>query len=156
MPHRLKVVTRSAVYCPLITVFHARSESFRRPYTGKLFVLPPQLLLGYSEVPTSIHLCWDWLVKKEMLSDRSLNITIRDVHWIIRHCRNGILFPREILALDDSCKLARRVGIAASLRSDVVAFRYLADFAPPLMQVYLFPPDILGLLVPFCPTSNFC
>jgi hypothetical protein len=91
-----------------------------------------------------------------MLSDRSLNITIRDVHWIIRHFRNGIFFPREILALDDSCELARLVGIVASLRSDVVTFRYLADFAPPLMQMDYLPPDILGLLMSVRPTSNFC
>ena len=119
-------------------------------------MLPPQGLLGYSKVPLSIHPFWDWLIKEEMLSDRSLNITILDVRRIIRHFRDGVFFPREILALDDSCELARLVGIVASLRSDVVTFRYLADFAPPLMQVYLFPPDILGLLVPFCPTSNFC
>ena len=67
MPHCLKVVPCSAVYCPLVTIFHARSESFRRPYTGKLFILPPQRLLGYSEVPPSIHPFWDWLVKEEML-----------------------------------------------------------------------------------------
>jgi hypothetical protein len=70
-----------------------------------------------------------------MLTDRSLNITIRDVRWIIRHLRNGIFFSREILVLDDSCELARCVGIVASLRSDVVTFRYLADSAPPLMQM---------------------
>ena len=113
-------------------------------------------VLGYSEVPPSIHPFWDGLVKEKVLSDRGLGIAIRDMRRIISHSGDGVFFPREILALDDSCKLARRVGIAASLRSDVVAFRYLADFAPPLMQVYLFPPDILGLLVPFCPTSNFC
>ena len=38
--------------------------------------------------------------------------------------------------MDDSCELARHVGIVASLRSDVVAFRYLADFAPQLMQIH--------------------
>jgi hypothetical protein len=70
-----------------------------------------------------------------MLSDRSLNITIRDVRWIIRHFRNRIFFAREILALDDSCELAQRVSIVASLLSDVVTFRYLADFAPPMMQM---------------------
>ena len=71
-----------------------------------------------------------------MLSDRSLNITIWDVHWIISHFRNGIFFPREILVMDDSCELARHVGIVASLLSDVVSFRYLADFATQLMQMY--------------------
>jgi hypothetical protein len=76
----------------------------RRQYTGKLFVLPPQLLLGYLEVPASIHRFWDWLVEEKMLSDRSLNITIRDVRWVIRHSRNRIFFPREILALHDSCE----------------------------------------------------
>jgi hypothetical protein len=41
----------------------------------------------------------------------------------------------RFLCWDDSCELARRVGIVASLRSYVVTFRYLADFAPPLMQM---------------------
>ena len=99
-------------------------------------MLPPQRLLGYSEVSSSIHPFGDWFVKEEMLSDRSLNITILDVRRIIRHFRDGVFFPREILALDDSCELARRVGIIASRRSDVVAFRYLADFAPPLIQMH--------------------
>jgi hypothetical protein len=99
-------------------------------------MLPPQRLVGYSEVPPSIHPFWDWLVKEEMLSDRSLDITILDVRRIIRHFRDGVFFPREILALDDSCELARRVDIVASLRSDVVTFRYLANFAPPLMQMH--------------------
>ena len=98
-------------------------------------MLPPQRLLGDSEVPPSIHPFWDWLVEEEMLSDRSLNITILDVRRIIRHFRDGVFFPREILALDDSGELARRVGIVASLLSDVVTFRYLADFAPPMMQM---------------------
>jgi hypothetical protein len=83
-------------------------------------MLPPQRLLGDSEVPLSIHPFWDWLVKEEMLSDRSLNITILDVRRIIRHFRDGVFFPREILALDDSCELARRVGIVASLH-EVIA-----------------------------------
>ena len=67
-----------------------------------------------------------------MLSDRSLNIAILDVRQIIRHFRDRFFFPRKILALDDSCELARRVGIVASLLSDVVTFRYFADFSPPL------------------------
>ena len=70
-----------------------------------------------------------------MLSDRGLNIAIRDVRRIICHFRDGVSFPREIPALAYSGELARLVGIVASLRSDVVTFRYLADFAPPLMQM---------------------
>jgi hypothetical protein len=54
---------------------------------------------------------------------------------IISHSGDGVFFPREILALDDACELARRVGIVAGLLSDVVTFRYLADFAPPMMQM---------------------
>ena len=30
-------------------------------------------------------------------SDRGLNITIRDVRWVIRHSRNRIIFSREVL-----------------------------------------------------------
>ena len=52
----------------------------------------------------SIHLFWDWLIKEEVLSDSGLNIKILDVRWVICHSRNGILFPGEILAFDDSCE----------------------------------------------------
>jgi hypothetical protein len=98
-------------------------------------VLPPQRLFGYSEVPSSIHPCWDGLVKEKVLSDRGLDIAIRDVRRIISHSCDGVFFLREILALAYSGELARRIGIVASLRSDVVVFRRLANFAPPLIQM---------------------
>ena len=98
-------------------------------------MLPPQRLLGYSEVPPSIHPFWDGLVKEKVLSDRGLNIAIRDVRRIICHFCDGVFFPREILALTYSGELARLVGIVASLRSDVVIFSCLANFAPLLMQM---------------------
>jgi hypothetical protein len=99
-------------------------------------MLPPQRLLGYSEVPPSIHPFWDGLVKEKVLSDRGLDIAIRDVRRIISYSCDGVFFPREILALAYSGELARRVGIVASLLSDVVTFRYLANFTPPLMQMH--------------------
>ena len=91
-----------------------------------------------------------------MLPDQGLNIAIRDVSRIICHFRDGVFFPREILALTYSGELARLVGLVASLRSDVVIFRCLANFAPPLMQMNSFPPDVLGLLIPVRSSPNFC
>ena len=79
-------------------------------------MLPPQGLLGYSEVPPSIHPFCDGLLKEKVLSDRGLNIAIRDVRRIICHFRDGVFFPREILVLTYSGELARLVGIVASLR----------------------------------------
>ena len=48
------------------------------------------------------------------------------------------------------------VLVSTNPGADVVAFRYLADFAPPLMQIHSFPPDVLGLLIHFRPNSSFC
>ena len=96
-----EMVPHIAVYCPFAAVFHACCESFRRPYIGKLLVLPPQWLLGYSEVTASIHRFWDRLMEEEVLSDGSLNMTVWDVRGVICHSCNRIFFPREILVLDD-------------------------------------------------------
>ena len=51
-----------------------------------------------------IHCFWDRLVEKEVLPNRSLNIAVWDVFWIICHPRKGIFFPREILTLNNSCE----------------------------------------------------
>ncbi len=97
-------------------------------------MLPPQRLFGYSEVPTPIHPFWDGLVKEKVFSDRGLNIAVLNVRRIISHSCDGVFFPREILALAYSGELVQSIGIVASLRSDVVVFRCLANFAPPLIH----------------------
>ena len=35
-----------------------------------------------------MHRCWDRLMEEEVLSNRSLNITVWDVRRVIRHSRN--------------------------------------------------------------------
>ena len=64
-----KVVPRRAVDGPLIPVFHACRESFRRPYIWKVFVLPPQGFCGHSKVSQPICRFWNLFVEEEVLSN---------------------------------------------------------------------------------------
>ena len=89
-----------------------------------------------SEVPLSVPHSRDWFAEDEVLSDRSLDIAVRDMRWIIRCPRKGIFLPREILALNDSCEASRCVGVSASLCSEIVTFRSFVDFTPSSMQTY--------------------
>jgi hypothetical protein len=69
-------------------------------------------------------------VKKEMLSNRSLNIAVWDVLWIIRCSRYGISFPLEILPLNDPDEFLCHLGFIISLCFEVLAVRYRVGFAP--------------------------
>jgi hypothetical protein len=119
-------------------------------------MLPPQGLLGYSKVPLSIRPFWDGPVEKKMLSDRCLNITVRDMRRIVSRSGVGVSFPREILASDDSGELSQHVGISARLCSDIVIFHYSGNFTPALVQLSEFLPDVLGLLTPVRFSPIFC
>jgi hypothetical protein len=78
----------------------------------------------------SILCGWNWLVKQKMLSDRVVYIAVRNVCWIIRHPSNGISFPYEIFAWDDSCEFPRLGSTPTRALPDVVVWRLLADLAP--------------------------
>jgi len=83
----------------------------------------------------SICRFWNWLVKEEVLSNRSLNIAIWDVLGIIRCPRNGIFFPWEVLPLNDPYEPLCHLGFIASLLFDAFAFRSYSGSTPSRMQV---------------------
>ena len=117
------MIPRRAVNCPLITIFAARRESFRRPYCRKLFMLPPQGLRGYPKVPLSVCCSWNRLVKEEVSSNRGIDIAVWDVLRIIRCPRYRISFPREILPLNNPDEFLCHLGFLVSLLFDVLAVR---------------------------------
>ena len=80
----------------------------------------------------SVYCLWNWLVKKEMLSNSILNIAVWDVLWIIHCSRYGIFFPLEILQLNDPDKILCHLGFIISLCFEVLVVRYRIGFAPSL------------------------
>jgi hypothetical protein len=81
----------------------------------------------------SVLCVWNRLVKQKVLSDRGVYIAVRNVCWIIRHSSNGISFPCEIFASDDSCESLRFGSAPTSSLPDVVVLRLLVDLTPSLM-----------------------